>query len=430
MTTLRFRGRFADMTETDRRALFDRSTSADPAIVRTVGEIIGDVRNRGDAALLDLARRFDPAVPSCLEVDAREMRRALDAIDPALRRAMERGARNIAAVHRAALPQPVCVEPEPGVSVMRRPDALSRVGIYAPGGRAAYPSSVLMAAVPARVAGVAEVLLCSPPAETGLPSDAVLAAAALSGVDRVFAIGGAGAVAAMAFGTETVPRVDRIVGPGNAWVAEAKLQVVGATAIDAPAGPSELLVIGDQDASAESIAIEMLAQAEHDPAAWVVALCIGDRLAAGVEGEIELLATSQPRADVVRAALARQGGVIVVESLDEAIRFANSFAPEHLLLAGGASSAVDRVRGAGTVFVGETSSVVFGDYITGANHVLPTGGLARAYSGLSVGDFLRWTTVQRIDRAAAASLAQDTVDFATAERLGGHAAAAARWRAQ
>ena len=426
---LRFRGRFADLRPADRRALFDRSTSSDAGIVATVASIIADVRSRGDAALLDLARRFDPATPRAIEVPAAELQRALDALTPDVRKAMERSAANIATVHRAALPQPVCVSPEAGVTIVRRPDPLSRVGIYAPGGRAAYPSSVLMAAIPARVAGVGEVVLCSPPDASGLPSDAVLAAAALAGVDRVFAIGGAGAIAAMAFGTKSVPRVDRIVGPGNAWVAEAKLQVVGTVAIDAPAGPSELLVIADAESTPNVVAAELLGQAEHDPAAWAVAICVGEAMAREVDREIARSIDAQPRAAVIREALAGQGGVLVVDSLEEALEVASAFAPEHLLLTGGAAVLESRVRNAGTVFIGESASVAFGDYITGANHVLPTGGLARSYSGLSTSDFIRWTTTQRVDRAAAASLAPDTDAFATVEGLPGHAAAARQWSA-
>jgi histidinol dehydrogenase len=268
------------------------------------------------------------------------------------------------------------------------------------------------------------VVLCSPPTKTGWPSDLVLAAAALAEVDRVFAIGGAGAIAAMAYGTESVPRVDRVVGPGNAWVAEAKLQVVGAVAIDAPAGPSELLVLADNAASASTVAREMLAQAEHDPSACVVAVCVGESVARAVEEVLDTLIAAQPRAAVVRDALRGQGGVLSVESLEAAVIVANEYAPEHLLLTGSCTDVVNDIRGAGTIFIGDTTSVSFGDYISGANHVLPTGGLARSYSGLSILDFVRWTTTQRISADAASSLSADTSAFADAEGLPGHAMAA------
>ena len=430
MTALRFRGRWADMAAADRRALLERSLSSDAPVVESVAAIIADVRTRGDDALRDLARRFDPSVPEELEVPRPLLLRALHSMEPTVRRAMERSLANIATVHRASLPSPVCVEPEPGVTIVRRPDPLARVGIYAPGGRAPYPSSVLMAAVPARVAGVNEIVLCSPPGPGGAPSSLVLAAAVLGGVDRVFAVGGAGAIAALAYGTKSVPPVDRIVGPGNAWVAEAKVQVAGRVGIDAPAGPSELLVIADRAASARVVATELLAQAEHDPSAQVLALCVSESLADEVEREIGAALDAQARSQIIRTALASNGGVLGVASLDEAVAIANSYAPEHLLLAGGATALEDRIVNAGAVFVGETSSVAFGDYLTGANHVLPTGGLARAWSGLSVDDFLRWTTIQRIDREAARRLADDTAIFAMAECLPGHAGAASQWGIQ
>jgi histidinol dehydrogenase len=427
MIAFRFRGSYCALSPADQRALFDRSTSTDTGVADVVRGIIADVRARGDEALRDLSARFDRGVPAQLEVPREIRRRALVSLAPDLRNAMERSAANLRRVAESDLPRPVSVFPQPGVSIVRRPDPIARVGIYAPGGRAVYPSSVLMAAVPARVAGVPEVLLCSPPGADGLPSPLVLAAAELAGVDRVFAVGGAGAIAAMAFGTTPVPRVDRIIGPGNAYVAEAKLQVVGTLAIDTPAGPSELLVLVDDTRSADSVALELLAQAEHDPLASAVAVCVGDDVASAVENAMAAAIGRQPRAAMIREALAARGGVLTVESIDEALEVANAYAPEHLLLAGRTDAMVDRVRNAGSVFVGDTSSVAFGDYMSGGNHVLPTGGLARSYSGLSVLDFFRWTTCQRVDRRAAAALSASTAAFADAEGLPGHAIAARQW---
>jgi histidinol dehydrogenase len=256
----------------------------------------------------------------------------------------------------------------------------------------------------------------------------VLAAAALGGVSRVFALGGAGAIAAMAYGTESVPRVDRIVGPGNAYVAEAKLQVASVVAIDSPAGPSELLVLADESADPVLVARELLAQAEHDPLAAVVAVTTSARAAEAIRAALAELLPSQPRHSICAAALARQGAVLWADSLDSAIAFANAYAPEHLLLVlRELDAALARVRNAGTVFVGASASVAFGDYMTGANHVLPTGGLARSYSGLSTLDFVRWTTYQRVSPAAAARLASDVGAFADAEGLPGHAMAARAW---
>jgi histidinol dehydrogenase len=341
---------------------------------------------------------------------------------------MERAAANIERVHHAFVPAVQEVESEPGILVGRRPDPLSRVGVYAPGGRAAYPSSVLMGVIPARVAGVPEIVVCSPPGRDGRPSDVVLAAAAIGGATRVFALGGAGAVAAMAHGTESVPRVDRIVGPGNAYVAEAKLQVSSVVAIDSPAGPSELLVLADASADPRQVAREMLAQAEHDPMAAVVAVATSQSVACAItDAVIELLA-AQPRATICAAALAGQGAVLFTDSVDDAVIFANAYAAEHVLLAlTDAEPVLAELRNAGTVFVGTSASVAFGDYMTGANHVLPTGGLARSYSGLSTLDFVRWTTYQRVSPEAAARLAADVGIFADAEGLPGHAAAARAW---
>ena len=429
---LRWSGRHGDLTPESQRALVERSRGADDVTIRErTASIVQRVRANGDAALRALAAEFDGVTLESLEVPSAACQAALDALDPALRRSMERSAANLERVHRAFLPSPQETESEPGILIGRRPDPLTRVGVYAPGGRAAYPSSVLMGVVPARVAGVEEIVLCSPPdRSTGRPSDVVLAAAALAGADRVFALGGAGAIAAMAFGTASVPRVDRIVGPGNAYVAEAKLQVATAVAIDSPAGPSELLVLCDASADAALVARELLAQAEHDPLAAVVALCTDVGLARRIMAELATQLPLQPRAGIAAAALAGQGGVLVVDDLADGVALANAYAAEHLLLLVAEPDAVlAQLRGAGTVFVGASSSVAFGDYMTGANHVLPTGGLARSYSGLSTLDFVRWTTWQRVSPQAAARLAADVGAFADAEGLPGHALAARAWTA-
>jgi histidinol dehydrogenase len=427
---LRWSGALAALSADDRRALFDRTLGATGVRERTA-DIVARVRREGDAALRALALELDGATLDALEVPRHEWTRALDALDPALRQAMERSAGNIERVHRALLPSTQETETEPGVVVGRRPDPLQCVGVYAPGGAAAYPSSVLMGVVPARVAGVETIVLCSPPGRTGRPSDVVLAAASLSGVSRVFALGGAGAVAAMAYGTASVPRVDRIVGPGNAYVAEAKLQVASVVAIDSPAGPSELLVLADEWADPVLVARELLAQAEHDRLAAVVAVTTSARAARAIQTALSELLPAQPRHDICAAALVGRGAVLWADSLDDAIAFANTYAPEHLLLVVREPDAVlARTRNAGTVFLGASASVAFGDYMTGANHVLPTGGLARSYSGLSTLDFLRWTTYQRVSPAAAARLALDVGAFADAEGLPGHAMAARAWAAE
>ncbi len=429
---VRWTGPLAALGPDALRALLSRGQGDSGArdLRAQVAGLIAEVRTRGDGALRELARKYDGVSLASIEVPRDAVRAALDRQPPALRRALERSARNVARVHSAFRPQASRIEVEPGVVVERRPDPLTRVGVYAPGGRAAYPSSVLMGAVPARVAGVREVVLCSPPGPNGLPSDPVLAAAAVAEVDRVFALGGAGAIAALAYGTESVPPVDRIVGPGNAWVAEAKLQVSSRVPIDSPAGPSELLVLLDATSDVEAVARELLAQAEHDPEAAVVAVALDERTGQRLLERLGALVPTAERTAIIGQALSSRGAVVVASTLDEAVDFAERWAPEHLMLAvQGAPELSRRIRNAGTVFVGTSSSGAFGDYLTGANHVLPTAGAARAWSGLSTLDFVRWTTVQTVSREGAASLAPDTDVFATAEGLHAHAAAARAWRA-
>ncbi len=432
---LRARGPLVGLDATTRRAIVDRSSTTDTTVRNRTTTIIARVREEGDAALLAFARDFDRVELPAIEVPRAAWELALASLNPELRRVLERSARNIAAVHDAFRPVATECSPEPGIRVGRRPDPLARVGIYAPGGRAAYPSSLLMGAIPARVAGVGEVIVCSPPGSDGMPSPVVLAAAALAGVDRVFALGGAGAIAAMAIGTATVPRVDRIMGPGNAFVAEAKLQLVADVAIDSPAGPSELLILADHTANPAALARELMAQAEHDPDAAVIAVLAGSpdqvtALASALEIEVLAQMAQAPRAQIARAALAARGAIVTVDTLAHGVAFANEWAAEHLLLVVAEpvrTATLAALRSAGTIFVGEASSVAFGDYMTGANHVLPTAGAARSYSGLSTLDFVRWTTWQEVSPSAADSLSRDVGLFADAEGLPAHAAAARAW---
>jgi len=428
---LRYTGALSALSPAERASLVHRTSATDSLVRERTEEIVRRVRRDGDRALREMAVTFDGVSLEALEVPLGVRRRALAEIDRARRSALEHAAWNITLFHSAAPPRTVEIETEPGVKVGRRPDPLRRVGIYSPGGRAAYASSVLMAGIPAKVARVSEIILCSPPQKDGYPAKVVLAACEIAGVDRVFALGGAGAIAAMAYGTESVPRVDRIVGPGNAYVAEAKLQVSRDVGIDSPAGPSELLVICDADADVETIAREVIAQAEHDANACVVVVALGDETATAVTDAIERSLPGVSRADVVRSSLKQHGAVLRADSIAEAVEFAAEFAPEHLLLAlRDAERVLPDIRNAGCVFVGEQSSVVFGDYITGGNHVLPTGGLARSYSGLGPLDFVRWTSYQKVTRAAAQRLSADTAVLANAEGLPAHAAAALGWSDQ
>ena len=417
-----------NLSPANRDSLLQRARETDSVVRERTAGILRRVRLSGDRALFEMGREYDGVSLDSLEVPAAVRQQALASLDRGLRSALDRAARNIATVHSASTPTPVEIETEPGVIVGRRPDPLRRVGIYAPGGRAAYASSVLMAAVPARVVGVSEIVLCSPPRGDGYPAPVVLAACEIAGVDRVFAVGGAGAVAALAYGTESVPRVDKIVGPGNAYVAEAKLLVSREVGIDSPAGPSELMIICDNTSDSETIAREVVAQAEHDVDACVVIVSIGRDPLDGIVNALAPEIARAPRAKVVRASLEQNGAALIVESVSEALTFAADFAPEHLLVAvENAEDLAPQIRNAGCIFIGQQSSVAFGDYITGGNHVLPTGGLARSYSGLGALDFVRWTSYQSVSPDAARRLSADTAILAEAEGLPGHARAALRW---
>lgn len=425
-SNLRYTGALSSLSAAQRRELIAREAPDDDIVKTQVAATIDVVRDQGDSAVVALTRELDGVALKKLRIPKKACDAALAALDPDLRASLERMAANLRRVHAQALPIAWEIEVEPGVTVGRRPDPLGRVGIYAPGGRASYASSLMMAAVPARVAGVSELVVCSPPGPHGSPSDVVLAAAALAGVDEVYAVGGAQAVAAMAYGTREIARVDRIVGPGNAYVAEAKLQVAGRVGIDAPAGPSEVLVIADDEADPERVAGELMAQAEHDPRACVVAVCVGD-IAEEVEAALARMLAAARQEPIIGEALATRGAVLSADSLDDAIAFANEYAAEHVLLAvRDSATLISRIRNAGTVVAGEGASVVFGDYLTGANHVLPTGGSARSFSGLSTTDFMRWTSWQRVTADAATRLRDETVRLALAEGLDQHAQAAIR----
>ena len=410
------------MSPGQRRLLLERRPPEEAGVRAAVAAILADVRARGDEALRELAREHDQAELDALEVPRRRWREAAGRLPADVTAALERAAANIAAFHRAQLPADQEMETEPGVAVGRRWVPLAAAGVYAPGGLAAYPSSVLMGVIPAREAGVGEVVVCSPPGPDGEPPEAVMAACALAGATRLFAVGGAGAVAAMAYGTESVPAVDAVVGPGNRWVTEAKRQVAGDVVIDAPAGPSEIAVVADDTAPARLVALEMVAQAEHDPDASAVLITPSARLAAEARRELGVIVAGAARRRVVSEALATRGAIVLTRSLDEATSFARAYAPEHLALyLADPDAAMEHVPTAGTVFLGPASSVAFGDYMTGANHVLPTAGLSRSYSGLSTDHFVRAYTWQRILPEAAASLARPVARLARLEGLPGHA---------
>jgi histidinol dehydrogenase len=404
------------ITSTNRRAvaaLLDRRTRRDGALARRVGRIIEAVRSRGDAALLEYARRLD-GLQGSIEVSAAELAEAGRQVAPPVRRAIAAAARSIRRVAASQLPRSRVIETTPGVRVHQRVSPLDRVGCYVPGGRYPLPSSLLMTAIPAKVAGVKEIIAVCP-----RPDATVMCAAAEAGVTRLLRLGGAHAVAALAYGTPAVPRVDKIVGPGNAYVATAKALVASDCAIDFFAGPSEIAVVS-ANGNPAWIAADLLAQAEHDPEARAILITPRASLAAAVRGELR---RQMPARGPARDALARNGGAIVTRSLDEAIELAQRMAPEHVVCDAAAVAA--RLTRAGTVFVGRHSAQAAGDYATGSNHVLPTSGAARARGGLSTADFVRVTSVQTLTRAGLVRIAPHAIALANAEGLSAHAASIA-----
>jgi histidinol dehydrogenase len=403
------------------RALLDRMSLTPAAIERDVSGIIEDVRVRGDAAVRELTERFEKRTVGTLELGRDEWDRQAATVTPAVQRAIERAADRIARFHAPQRIEGYRFE-EGGARLELRVQPLERVGLYVPGGSARYPSSVLMTAVPARIAGVREIVMVTPG-----PSPETLYAAKVAGVHRVFVVGGAQAVAALAFGTETVPRVDKIVGPGNAWVAEAKRQLFGQVDIDAVAGPSEILVIADDSAEASLVAADLLSQAEHDPEAYAVLLTTSRTLADAVARAVDEQLRTLPRRDIAGASIERHGVALVMRSLDDALAFADRYAPEHLeLLVRDADAAAHRVQHAGAIFVGAFTPEAAGDYLAGPNHVLPTGGTARYASPLGVYDFVKRTSVLRWDEAALEAHAADIIALAEVEGLHAHGRAVAK----
>ncbi|HEU4524239.1 MAG TPA: histidinol dehydrogenase [Gemmatimonadales bacterium] len=403
--------------------LLPQRAGSDAATRETVALILDDVVRRGDEAVREYTRRYDGVdlAPREWELDSAQWQGALDRVDPAIRAALAQAVDRVREYHRHQREEGFRLEAPDGSVVGMKVTPLDRVGLYVPGGKASYPSSVVMNAVPALVAGVQEIVAVVPPAGV---TDVVLAACALSGVTRIFRIGGAQAVAALAFGTATVPRVDKIVGPGNRWVAEAKRQVVGQVGIDMIAGPTELLIIADGTAAPERVAADMIAQAEHDEDATSWCVTTDPRLADALPAALEAALARAPRAAIARAALERNGAVIVVTDMRDAIEVANRRAPEHLeILADAAERIATGVRHAGAIFLGDQTPEPVGDYLAGPSHVLPTGGTARYASPLGVHDFVKRTSVIRYTAERLAADADAIVALAEAEGLYGHAEA-------
>jgi len=418
---------WATLSSTEREAVLARPPStASAERIATVQGILAEVKTGGDAALRALTRGFDGVDLDALAVDAAEFTAAEAGLDPALRAAMIEARERLIAWHRAGAPTEFEIDTAPGVRCGRVLRAIDRVGLYVPAGSAPLPSTALMLGVPAQIAGCREVVLCTPPRSDGSADPAVLVAARLCGIERVFKLGGAQAIAAMAFGTESVPRCDKLFGPGNAWVMLAKSQVTArpdGPAIDMPAGPSEVLVIADAGANPAFIAADLLAQAEHGPDSQVLLLSDDAGLVVAVEAEVRAQLARLPREAIASRALdfAR---LIVLPALDEAFALSNAYAPEHLIVQlREPRTWLPMITCAGSIFLGDYAPETLGDYCSGTNHVLPTGGAARAWSGVSVASFQRSISVQQVSREGLRAIGPCALTLARAESLEAHAQA-------
>jgi len=405
-------------------SLRKRSPEGNRDVEEEVAEILKNVRERGDEALYEYTLKFDgvPVPEDKLEVPRKEMQKALDGLDENLRKVLERSADNIRAFHENQKERSWFVTDDDGTILGQKVTPLNRVGVYAPAGSAPLPSTVLMDIIPAKVAGVGEIILCSPPQKDGSVNPMILACAVIAGVDRVFAVGGAQAIGAMAYGTQTIPAVDKIAGPGNIYVATAKKQVFGICGIDMIAGPSEILVIADESANPEYVAADMLSQAEHDPLASAILVTDSKVLADAVLKSIEQQAEKLERREVIRKSLEAYGAVIVVPSIHDAVTVSNRIAPEHLEISTKDPFALlPEIRNAGAIFLGQYSPEPVGDYFAGPNHTLPTAGTARFFSPLGVYDFIKRSSVICYSPRAFIDAAPYVVSFAEAEGLSAHA---------
>ncbi|MBQ5996199.1 MAG: histidinol dehydrogenase [Clostridia bacterium] len=390
-----------------------------------VGDIISDVRQNGDEALRRYTEKFDGACLESLAVSAEEIKEALASVEPEFLEILKKAAKNITKFHSRQQRNSFIINDESGIVIGQKVIPVDRAGLYVPGGTAAYPSTVLMDAIPAKIAGCRQVVMVTPPDKNGKVNPAILAAASVAGVDRIFKVGGAQAIAALAYGTGSIPKVDKIVGPGNAFVAEAKKQVFGVVSIDMIAGPSEILVVADGKSNPKYVAADLLSQAEHDKMASAVLVTDSAELARAVSNEIEKQIPLLERHEIARASIDRNGKIIVADSLSVVIDIANEIAPEHLeLCVDNPFDYLDSIRHAGSIFMGRSCPEALGDYFAGPNHTLPTGGTAKFSSPLSVDDFVKKTQYTYYTEEALSRCAEDIAFFAKKEGLTGHARSA------
>lgn len=386
-----------------------------------VQEILDNVKERGDAALIDYTAKFDGAEIAAIRVSEEEIAAGMAKVDPAFLQVLQRAKANISEFHEKQVTQGFMLTRN-GAVMGQRVLPLAKVGVYVPGGTAAYPSTVLMNVIPAKIAGVQKIVLVTPPLQDGSVNPAILAAAQVAGVDEIYRIGGAQAVAALAYGTESVPQVDKIVGPGNIYVAAAKRLVYGTVDIDMIAGPSDVLIVADETANPVHVAADLLAQAEHDVNAQAILVTTQRSLAEATQKEVAQQTAQLPRKAIIEQSIAKNGKIILVENLERALAVANEIAPEHLELAVADPFAwLDQVENAGSVFLGHNTPEVLGDYLAGPNHTLPTERTARFYSPLSVDDFVKHSQYLYYGEAAMKAVADDVILFAETEGLGGHA---------
>ena len=386
-----------------------------------VADILYDVRKNGDKAVLAYCAKFDKAELDTLEVSKQEIAEAIDAVEPEFLEILKEAAANIRAFHSRQVRNSFVLPDKPGVVLGQKVTPIEKVGVYVPGGTAAYPSTVLMDTIPAKIAGCPQIVMVTPPGKDGKINPAILAAASIAGVDKIFKVGGAQAIAALAYGTESIPKVDKIVGPGNAFVAEAKKQVFGMVSIDMIAGPSEILVIADGKSNPVHVAADLLSQAEHDKLASAVLVTDSEELAVTVRDELERQLPLLPREEIARASIDNNGKIIVAENLMQGIEIANEIAPEHLeLVVDDPFSYLDAVKNAGSIFMGRSCPEALGDYFAGPNHTLPTSGTARFSSPLSVDDFVKKSQFSYYTAGALASVADKIAAFAEKEGLRAH----------
>ena len=390
-----------------------------------VADIIRNIRENGDKAVLEYTAKFDKASLTSLAVTEQEIEEAMSLVEPEFIEILEKAAKNIRKFHEKQVRNSFIINDQNGVVMGQKIIPVDRAGLYVPGGTAAYPSTVLMDAIPACIAGCKEVVMVTPPNSEGKINPVILAAAKIAGVNRIFKVGGAQAIAALAYGTESIPKVDKIVGPGNAFVAEAKKQVFGAVSIDMIAGPSEILIVADGKSNAKCVAADLLSQAEHDVLASAVLVTDSMELAKAVSDELEIQIPLLERCDIARKSIDNNGKIIVAENLSAAIEISNEIAPEHLeLCVDNPFDYLDSIRHAGSIFMGRNCPEALGDYFAGPNHTLPTSGTAKFSSPLSVDDFIKKTQYTYFTKDALSKVAQDVAFFATKEGLTAHAKSA------